>query len=281
MQLVVRPSFVLFILSMGFSIYSFTRHLLSALSFVIVVVLLSCGGSKDDTAVSAVVSESSPNSSPNDSVLRVAVLPVRECDVLRYALNSGMAARMGLKMELVEYDALMDVDTAVLSGMAHIYFEDSLRVCRIVEDSVRPHLLLSVPVRLSLVANKDKEIKTVRDLKANMVGLTRWSLLERWMTTISSSAALEQMDVYHAQINSIPLRFRMLNDGLIDAGILPQPWADSLLSHGHILMEDTLLEGMGFFVAPSVQKDSIHQMQTDLLKKVYLEALKTQYEVKP
>lgn len=276
MQLVVRPSSILSILSMGFSMYSFTRHLLSALSFVIVVALLSCGGGKNDT-VSATVSDSLHN----DSVLRVAVLPIRECDVLRYAQNSGMAARMGLKMELVEYDALMDVDTAVLSGMAHIYFEDSLRVCRIVEDSVRPHLLLSVPVRLSLIANKDKEIKTVSDLKANMVGLTRWSLLERWMTAISSSASLEQMDVYHAQINSIPLRFRMLNDGLIDAGILPQPWADSLLSHGHILMEDTILEGMGFFVAPSVQKDSICQMQTDLLKKVYLEALKTQYEVKP
>ena len=66
----------------------------------------------------------------------------------------------------------------------------------------------------------------------------------------------------------------MVGGGLIDAGILPQPWADSLLSMGHTLLEDTLLEGMGFYVAPSVQTDSLRKGQTELLKKVYLEALR-------
>ena len=206
--------------------------------------------------------------------LRVAVLPIKECDILRHAQESGLASGMGLDMTLVPYDAMMDMDTAVLSGMAHVYFEDSLRICRIKADTIRPLMLLPIPVELKLISNKDKGIEDINGLKTNMVGLARWSQSEQWMNAITDSNGMEDMDVYYAQINSIPLRFSMVNEGLIDAGILPQPWADSLLSLGHNTLRDTILCGMGFFISPDAQKDSIRQKQALLLKKVYLEALK-------
>lgn len=206
--------------------------------------------------------------------LRVAVLPIKECDILRYAQESGLASGMGLDMTLVPYDAMMDMDTAVLSGMAHVYFEDSLRICRIQADSIRPSMLLPIPVGLKLLANKDKGIENIHGLKTNMVGLTRWSQLEKWMNSIIDSIGMEEMDVYHAQVNSLPIRFSMVKDGLIDAAILPQPWADSLINLGHNTLGDTIVCGMGFFVSPVTQNDSIRQRQISLLKKVYLEALK-------
>jgi hypothetical protein len=181
---------------------------------------------------------------------------------------------MGLDIMLVPYDAMMDMDTAILSDMAHVYFEDSLRICRIQTDSLRPSMLLPIPVELKLIANKDKGIEDIKGLKTNMVGLARWSQTEKWMNTITDSTGMEEMDIYHAQVNSIPLRFSMVNDGLIDAGILPQPWADSLLSLGHKALKDTILDGMGFYISPNAQNDSIRQRQAHLLRKVYLETLK-------
>ena len=137
-------------------------------------------------------------------------------------------------------------------------------------------MFMSLPVELKLVANKDKEITDIQGLNTNMVALTRWSQLEEWMTHTATSAGMNQTDIYLAQINSVPLRFNMANGGLIDAAILPQPWADSLIALGHNTLCDTILDGMGFFISPSAHTDSLRQRQALLLRKVYLEAIRKQ-----
>lgn len=243
---------------------------IATLLYTVILTLSSCRNGKNTTPLF-----NSDASDYSDSLsLRVAILPIKECEVLCHAQESGLASSMGLDIMLVPYDAMMDMDTAILSDMAHVYFEDSLRICRIQTDSLRPSMLLPIPVELKLIANKDKGIEDIKGLKTNMVGLARWSQTEKWMNTITDSTGMEEMDIYHAQVNSIPLRFSMVNDGLIDAGILPQPWADSLLSLGHKALKDTILDGMGFYISPNAQNDSIRQRQAHLLRKVYLEALK-------
>ncbi|MDE5561649.1 MAG: hypothetical protein K2J00_07635 [Bacteroidaceae bacterium] len=207
----------------------------------------------------------------DSATLKVAILPIRECDVLRYAQESGLAEQMGLRLEVIPFDATMDIDTAILSETAHVYFCDSLRIQRIENDSLRPDALLHVPVKAMLIANKDKNIENVAGLHTHMVGLTRWSQLEQWAEEMSDTVS--ETNIYHAQINSIPLRYRMVYDGLIDAAIIPQPWADSLTDTGHRLLEERILYGMGFFTSPHIRNDSLRQKQAQLLKKVYTEAL--------
>ncbi|MCM1447317.1 MAG: hypothetical protein NC113_03710 [Bacteroides sp.] len=210
----------------------------------------------------------------NDSTaLRIALLPIKECEPLRYAKETGLAKNMGLDIVLIEYDAMMDMDTAVLSDVAHVYFEDSMRINNIKADSIRPAMLVPIPVKMSIVANKEKGIEKLTALNTHMVGLTRTSALERWMNELTDTSNLEQDEVYHAQINSIPVRFRMLSDGLIDAAIMPRPWCDSLATLGHTIIEEEILEGMGFFVSAKANTDSTLRLQAELLKKVYLEAM--------
>jgi hypothetical protein len=247
-----------------------SKHITIVFLCTLILASYSCKNDKNSTPLFG-----SNESSVSDTLsLRIALLPIKECDVLRHAQESGLATRMGLDMELISYDAMMDIDTAVLSNIAHIYFEDSLRICRIHADSIRPSMLLPIPVEMKLIVNNDKEIADILDLKTNMVGLTRWSQAERWMNEIISSTNMEEMDIYYAQVNSLPIRFSMVKDALIDAAILPQPWADSLISLGHNSLRDTIVNGMGFFISPNALNDSIRQKQALLLKKIYLEALK-------
>lgn len=210
-----------------------------------------------------------------DSIaLRVAILPIHECDILKYAKESGLAHSHGLRLEFIEYDALMDIDTALMSEMAHVYFEDSLRVSRIDIDTLKPKLFLQIPIKFSLITNKDKKITEVSGLRTNMVGLTRWSQLEKWMIDVCNADSVEESDIYHAQINSIPLRFNMVDEGLIDGAIMPEPWADSLRHLGHYTLRDTVLDGMGFYLSHSANEDSVRIEQAQLLKKIYLETIK-------
>ncbi len=246
------------------------RSLLSTLLLALAsaCLLLSCNGKGNNAATT------DNTISANDSTaLRIAILPIEECAPLRHAQESGLAKRMGLDMIFVEYESMMDVDTAILSNVAHVCFGDSARIGNIKADSLRPILLLPIPVKMSLIVNKDKEIKELPELKAHMVGLTRMSALETWMNILVDSAHVEQDEIYHAQINSIPVRFRMLNGGLIDAGIMPRPWADSLLTQGHTAIREEILDGMGFYISAQAHADSTILRQAELLKKVYLEAM--------
>lgn len=248
-----------------------SRSILSTIlsAFTSACLLASCTDSGNTASAAA----DSP--SPEDTAaLRIALLPVEECAPLRYAQETGLAQRMGLDMRLMAYDAMMDMDTAVTSDVAHVYFEDIMRMDLIKADSLRPVMLLPVPVKLSLMANKDKGVDSLPMLRTHMVGLTRISVLEHWMNELVDTAHLEQDEVYHAQINSIPLRFRMVADGLIDAAIMPRPWSDSLAVLGHGVIREEILDGMGFFISTGARNDSIRMRQADLLKKVYLEALK-------
>lgn len=241
------------------------KNLLSAL-WAVILLLSSCN---------VITNNNGNDQDTTDSLsLRIALLPIQECNVLRHAIESNLANDMQLPLQLLHYDALMDIDTAIISSTAHVYFEDSLRISRIQQDSLRPKLLMNIPVRLMLIANKDKDIQSVAALRTNMVALTRWSQMEEWLNNTLVDSALDQTDVYHAQINSIPLRYNMLNNGLIDAAILPQPWADSLLLQGHHLLMDTILHGMGLYISPAALADSLSEWQSQQLRKLYLESMK-------
>lgn len=227
--------------------------------------LTSCGNGN---------SSSSANAGEDFPALRIAILPINECEVLRHAQENGLARELGLNLQFVEYDALMDIDTAMLSNTADVYFEDSLRVCRMEKDSLHnPTLLFSVPVKAALIANKDKGIDKIADLRTNMVGLVRWSQLEDWANEVTQAEGLGQMDVYYAQVNSVPLRFCMVNAGLIDAAVITYPWADSLKVLGHSTLRDTILDGTGFYVNSATLRDSTLQAQAAKLKELYLKGL--------
>ena len=138
------------------------RYILMVLSCAALFSVVSCTVSSNGENTTS----PAPSVAPADSLsLRIAVLPIKECGILSYAQESGLADSMGLSMTLVPYQALMDIDTAILSSQAHVYFEDSLRVCRIKEDSLRPSVLLPVPVKLSLISNRTRLFPSFTNLK--------------------------------------------------------------------------------------------------------------------
>ena len=204
--------------------------------------------------------------------LRVALLPIEACEPLRYAHETGIDDSMGVWLKIVQYDAMMDIDTAVLGQRADVYFMDTVRVARIKVDSVKPRMLMPVPVRLALVANKGKRIRKSVSLKEHIVGSTRWSVVDSWLDNIVDSTRLKTEDVFHAQINSIPLRYRMVRDGLLDAAIIPQPFVDSLRLRGHRIISTCDLRGMGFYTDSHLQNDTARLHRARVLIDVYRQA---------
>lgn len=201
--------------------------------------------------------------------IRVALLPINACEPLRRAHEMGIDDSLGVWLKILPYNATMDIDTAVLGHRADIYILDTVRVARIKVDSIRPRMLMPLTIDMALVANRGKRIRKCISLKEHMVGSTRWSIVDNWLDFIVDSTRLKSQDVFHAQINDIRLRYRMVRDGLLDAAIIPQPYVDSLRSSGHRLLASKRMHGMGLYMDARLLKDSVRMNRAKKIVEIY------------
>ena len=165
-------------------------------------------------------------------VLRVAVMPTMNCMPLFYAERSGLADSLGLEMELLRYQAQMDIDTAILRGHADIAFTDLIRVARLSKQvTLRPRASCDEP--LSLISLKAKRVKRVNQMKEQMIAVSRLSATDYWCDRLLDSTHTSYDDIYRPQINDVRLRAEMLRQGLIDAAMMGEPFATWMTMLGH------------------------------------------------
>ena len=238
------------------------KSLIHQLSILILWALASCNGQE------AMLSDTVGRDS---SALYVAVMPVEDCLPLYLAEKRGMADSLGLKMKLLRYDALMDIDTAYVLRHADVAWEDSFRLTE---------------GRWCFIASRKGKIRKLKDLHEKMVGITRWSLADTLCNIVVNQAGVDQQDVYRPQINNVKLRMRMLRENLLDAAILPEPYASWAKAEKHrILFEypkdvvpsDSVMRKTritGFFVRRNFTRDTLRLKQLQLLEKVYRKARK-------
>lgn len=214
----------------------------------------------------------SDNAAGDSTALRIAVMPISDCDPLYYAHRTGLADSMGLNIVLEEYTSLMDIDTALQKGRCDVYLHDSVRLSRIKVDSMRPVWLFPTGHEEWLIANKTKRIRKMTDLKEHMVAAIRWSQMDEWLTEILNEIHYDETDVFRPQINDVTLRAFMLDEGRLECAVLPHPYCDSLVSRGHIRLARRKMPKVGMYAAPAALKDSVTKSQVELLEVVYTEA---------
>ena len=167
------------------------------------------------------------------SVLRVAVMPAMGCLPVFYAHRSGLADSLGLDMELIRYQAQMDIDTAILRGHADIALTDLIRVARLGRQGAKLEAFAACDEPLSLISLKTKRVKQVNQMKEQMVAVSRLSATDYWLDRLLDSPRTSYDDIYRPQVNDVRLRAEMLRLGLIDAAMMGEPYATWMVMLGH------------------------------------------------
>lgn len=166
------------------------------------------------------------------TVLRVAVMPAMNCLPVFYAERSGLADSLDLPMELLRYQAQMDIDTAILRGHVDIAFTDLIRCTRLSKQvALTPFLSCDEP--LSLVSLKTKRVKQINQMKEQMIAVSRLSATDYWCDRLLDSTRTSYDDIYRPQVNDVRLRAEMLRQGLIDAAMMGEPYATWMTMLGH------------------------------------------------
>lgn len=263
------------------------KSLIHQLNILLLWALASCNGQE------AMLSDTVGRDS---SALYVAVMPVEDCLPLYLAEQRGLADTFGLKMKLLRYDALMDIDTAYILRHADVAWEDSFRLAQyhtqtpnFASDSImaeRDTLWMPTEGRWCFIASRKGKIKKLEDLHEKMVGITRWSLADTLCNIVVHQAGINQQDVYRPQINNVKLRMRMLRENLLDAVILPEPYASWAKAEKHrilfeyprdVIPSESVMRKTritGFYVRRNFIEDTLRLKQLRLLEKVYRKAQK-------
>ncbi len=231
--------------------------------------------------------------------LHVAVMPTTDCLPLFLAAESGIADSLGLDMRLHTYMAQMDVDTALQKGRVRVAYSDLIRTLRLA-DKIPLKAIMKGETPMSLVAVKGNRVSKIHQMKERMVAISRLSTSDYWCDIVLDSAFMLKEDVYRPQVHDIRLRTEMLRTNLVDAAILPEPYAEWMKLEGNPVIYTSPKAGP-HFPAWVVLKDSTldqrREEQVNLMVQAYDIAaqqiqsgrhetllkriLKQQYEINP
>ena len=217
------------------------------------------------------------NASAADSTTaNVAVLPTLSCLPVFYAQRMGMFDEAGLSVRLWRYRAQMDVDTSILRGHVQLAVSDPFRAVRLGSDSLHITAVMAIDEPLSLMALKGKRVKQMQQMKEKTVAVCRLSCTEYWCQRMTSGSGLDLSQIFRPQVNDICLRADMLRNGLLDAAMLPEPYATWAAMEGHKRIRRTDGNDVcnALWVTPYSKGDSkSHEALAKTFARIYQEAI--------
>ena len=172
--------------------------------------------------------------------IEMAVLPISDCEPYIQKKREGLYDSLGIKAGVTTYDAAMDIDTAVVNGRVNVIVSDTVRLNRLRKKLPMLQVVKEWTANYWLVT-MDTLIRYPKNLREKTVAMTRFSAEHRLFERVMAMAGFEEGDCFPIQVNDINLRLRMLEQGMVDAALLPHPQADSALAHGarRIMMADS------------------------------------------
>ena len=203
-------------------------------------------------------------------------MPVHDCLPFYLAECTGIYERLGLEVRLINYQAQLDIDTAIAKGHVEVAYSDLARAIMLQQDSVDARALAALNGELQLITARRGRIRKLEQLKEKMVAVARHSVTDYWSDRLTDTASLQRADIFRPQINNVRIRTDMLCNGTMDAVFLPEPYASEALLRGNNLNFTTkgLKPQLVVLLATrDAMNDTSRRQQIDLLLQGYNQAI--------
>lgn len=211
----------------------------------------------------------------DSAAFKVAVMPTLDCMPLYVARELGLFDSLGVKVRLKPFTAQMDCDTALAGGSVEAAVTDLVRAERLVGQGTPLRYVAATNAYWQLITNRTARIRQLKGLDDRMVAMTRYSVTDLLADAAVDSARLKPERVFRIQVNDVHIRFRMLQDNIMDALLLTEPLATAARMAHHAVVLDTREMDASFGVIACREKalePSARQEQLKLVMKAYNQA---------
>ena len=180
--------------------------------------------------------------------LRVAVTPTIDCLPIYVAHDTGIFDRESLSVVLVPFTAHMDCDTAIAGGTVHAMATDLVRSELLVQKGVPLRHVAATGLQWQLLTGKSSHIKKLSQMYDKMMAMTRHSATAMIADRLVDSSRLEPQRVFRIQVNDVHVRANMMEAGIVDAALLPEPQATQARNMGCNMLYDSAADSLAMGV---------------------------------
>ncbi|MBO5134746.1 MAG: ABC transporter substrate-binding protein [Bacteroidaceae bacterium] len=211
-----------------------------------------------------------PVATPTDSTaLRLALMPTMSCLPFYYAEQMGIYDSLGLNVEIVPFNAQFDCDSALLGGSVDVAATDLLRLQYYQKRSEKLVAFMSLADSWSLVVTEKNPGKTLRKIGNQTLACSRFSASDYYSRVALLGAGLDTDTVFRPQINNLFLRTTMLQNGQVDAAMLPEPLATAAGFAGARRLYTSSVTDTIRMTCIAMRPARLNQEQKDILIKGY------------
>ena len=247
------------------------------ISMAVIAFLLACG--QKETSSEGVQTKKPVRVKADTTVLHLAVTPTLDCLPLFVAKDQGLFSHEGVRVSLKMYQAQMDQDTAVVRGRVEGLMTDLVRAEYLQRKThTRLQYVSATDASWQMVTYKNARIKQKRHLQDKMIAMSRYSATDLLADIVIAEASLDSGNVFKIQINDVAIRLGMLQNGIMDALLLPEPQATAARQLGSPVLFDAKEADLRMGVLAfrqDIMGNSYRQQQVEAVKKAYNAACDT------
>jgi NitT/TauT family transport system substrate-binding protein len=202
------------------------------------VLLSACGGAAP--------------SAKEDPTLKIAVLPILDALPMYVADAQGYFKDAGISVEFVPVASAAARDQVMQAGQVDGMINDLTSTVLYNKDAPKIAVVRfartasSDKPQFSLLAGKDSGITTPDQLKGVEIGISQNTVIDYLTQRILENAGLTTADIKSINVPAIPDRLQLLNEGKLQAAVLPEPAATLAEQGGAIrVIDDSSLPSVG------------------------------------
>lgn len=209
--------------------------------------------------------------------LNIICSPTLESLPLYYAVESGIAERLGLPLAIKTEKSQLVIDSLFrYAKLCDAAVLDSYRIehYKAQKCPLEATVLFTLDGRWGLVASSQLRISETSQMKKRIVADARFSTSAHCLENSLRGTDVKMTSLYIAQINDYDLRLSMLENAQVDASLLPEPYLAQALDRGHHnLWVGDSISSLLLCERKGIESNELKRKQIELLKKAYNEAV--------
>ncbi len=228
------------------------------------LIFSACGnqGNQNSENTSSVSSKAEQS----DTVLKIGLMPDTDSIPFIIAEEKGFFAKEGVKVELQHFKSAMDRDSALQSGNLDGAVSDMLAAGFAKEGGFDIKITSRTDGNYCLIAGSSNSASQLSEMKGQNISVSKNTIIEFVLDQMLIESNMTETDINKTVIPQIPTRLEMLQNGKLDAAVLPEPMGSIAVKNNSRLINSSeqmnINPGIMIFTNESLQnkRDAVKAM---------------------
>lgn len=165
-------------------------------------------------------------------VLRLGVMKSLDALPIIIAEQQGYFEDLGIEIDIQVFSSAKDRDAALQAGQLDGMITDGVALTLFANAGLELQSVTTTSGRFSLIASSQSSIQTLEDLANTKIAISQNTMIDYLSYQLVVAGNVDPNSVEFVGIPAIPVRLESLNNGQIDAAVLPAPFDEIAISQG-------------------------------------------------